>query len=64
MGLLEAKKEMDGEEFLTTLERCKIGLQELLIRSKTPLQLDMPSSGLPSPPGTESPPLSPGILSS
>jgi len=61
MGLLEVKKEMDGEALLKTLEECKIGLQELLLQSKGCLQLETHSNGVPSPPGTESPPLSPGM---
>jgi hypothetical protein len=56
MGPYEVK-EMDGEALLKTLEECKMGLEELLLR---PLTIDTSSTGLPSPPRTESPPLSPG----
>jgi len=59
MGLLEVKKEMDGEKLL---EECKIGLEQLLLQSKGGLQVETHSNGIPSPPGTESPPLSPGMF--
>jgi len=58
MGLLEVKKEIDSEKLL---EECKIGLEELLLQNKGVLRVETHSNGIPSPPGTESPPLSPGM---
>lgn len=61
------REEMDGEEedLVSSLERCRINFGGYLLQpQQKSLHIDVHLNPIPpSPPGTETPPLSPGTLS-
>ena len=60
------REEMDGEEegLVSSLERCRINFEGYLLQpQQKSLHVDVQMNPFPSPPGTETPPLSPGMLS-
>jgi len=62
----EARERVDREkELVSSLERCKIDFEGYFLQPRqSSLHLDMNMSSLPpSPPGIETPPLSPGTIS-
>ena len=60
--MFESDGEMEVEELVSSLGRCKIDFGRFLLTTHTPLHVDVQVESIPSPSGTETPPLSPGIV--
>ena len=63
--MLESQEVMEAEDDLvSSLQRCKLAFEGYLLHTcsvSNPLHVDMQMHPPPSPPETESPPLSPGM---